>query len=146
MVARGGGRVIDVNSGFAGRDTAGYSAYAASKAALFRIGGSLAAAGAPYGLRAFEVAPGLVRTAMSEGMARHGDLPDDAWTPVDAAVELVVAIAGGQLDELSGRYLRADCDSVASLRAAAGTIVERDARTLRMRAWGEGDPLLHRRP
>ncbi len=146
MVARGGGRVIDVSSGFGGRDTDVYSGYAASKAALFRLGGAVASAGAEHGVRAFEVAPGLVRTELSEAMARHAALPEDAWTPVEAVVRLVVAVARGQLDELSGRYLRADRDDVASLRAAARRVAAADARVLRIRAWGDDDPLLGGHP
>lgn len=141
MVARGGGRVVDVNSGLALRDGPVYSAYAASKAALMRMSGSVAVAGAQHGVRTFEVAPGLVRTAMSTGMAMHANVADHEWTPPERVVDLVVAIAAGRLDDLSGRYLRAGVDDVETLCAWAGWIVERDARTLRLRPYGSDDPL-----
>lgn len=141
MVDRGGGRVVDISTGIAVRDGAVYSAYAASKTALMRLSGSIAAAGAAHGVRAFEVAPGLVRTAMSTAMPMHAGVADHEWTPVERVVELVVAVAQGRLDRLSGRFLRAGVDDVERLQAWADWIVERDARTLRLRPYGSDDPL-----
>jgi NAD(P)-dependent dehydrogenase (short-subunit alcohol dehydrogenase family) len=141
MIAAGGGRVVDLNSGLGVRDGEVYSAYSASKAALARLGGSVALAGAPHGVRAFEVAPGLVRSAMTAGMPMHAEVPEERWTPVEATVDLVVAIAEGNLDELTGRYLRAGTDDAEALRDQARRIVERDARTLRIRPYGDDDPL-----
>ncbi|WP_235912418.1 SDR family NAD(P)-dependent oxidoreductase [Ruania zhangjianzhongii] len=120
MLARGGGRVVDLSSGSGTRDSPVMPGYNTSKTALFRIGGGLHAAGFDRGLRAFEVAPGVVATDMSTGMAMHADRTD--WTPPEAVGELVAAIAAGDLDPLSGCYLRAGTDTLAALRerAAAG--------------------------
>lgn len=120
MLARGGGRVVDVNSGAGTRDSDVMPAYNASKTALFRIGGGLHEAGYDRGLRAFELAPGVVATDMSTGMKMHADRTE--WTPPEAVGEIVVAIAAGELDALSGCYLRAGTDSLDQLRerAAAG--------------------------
>jgi NAD(P)-dependent dehydrogenase (short-subunit alcohol dehydrogenase family) len=139
MVERGGGRIVNLNTGLALRNEPYYSAYAASKAALFRLSGAIAAAGAPYGVRSFEVSPGIVPTPMATGMPMHAGRTE--WTPLSAVVELVVAIAQGRLDDLSGRYMRAGADQVEDLRAWAGWIVEQDARTLRLRPYGTDDPL-----
>jgi NAD(P)-dependent dehydrogenase (short-subunit alcohol dehydrogenase family) len=139
MIERGAGRIVDMNTGLALRNDSGYSAYAASKAALFRLSGAIAVAGADHGVRAFEVSPGIVPTAMSTSMPMHAARQN--WTPVEAVVQLVVAIAEGRLDELSGRYFRAGTDDVDSLRAWAGWIAEQDARTLRLRPYGLDDPL-----
>ncbi len=141
MVARGCGRVVDLSSGFGARDTDVYSAYAASKAALFRLGGAVAMAGSAHGVRAFEVAPGLVQTDMSGAMPMHAQVPADRWTPPERVVELIVAVASGRLDALSGRYLRADKDDVDTLEAEAERITAGDGRMLRVLPWGPGDPL-----
>ena len=141
MVARGGGRVVDLSSGIGARDSAVYTAYAASKAALFRLSGGLALAGAERGVRAFELAPGRVRSAMTAGMPMHADKPEDYWTPVQRTVDLVLAIAAGRLDELSGRFLRADVDDVETLRAWADWIAGSGTRTLAVRPYGSDDPL-----
>ncbi|WP_163544653.1 SDR family NAD(P)-dependent oxidoreductase [Occultella kanbiaonis] len=117
MLSRGGGRVVDLNSGAGTRDFAEMSSYNAAKTALFRIGGGLHAAGFSRGLRAFEVAPGVVPTDMSTGMRMHADRAD--WTPPEAVAGIVTAIAAGGLDNLSGCYLRAGLDTVDDLRARA---------------------------
>jgi 3-oxoacyl-[acyl-carrier protein] reductase len=139
MVARGGGRVVDLSSGAATRDSAVYSAYGAAKTGLFRVGGAVHAAGHDRGLRAFEVAPGVVDTAMTRGMAVHEGRT--GWTAPEAVVDLVVAIARGQLDDWSGRFLRAGADDVATLRAVAARGLPAGARTLGVRPWGDDDPL-----
>ena len=139
MVERRGGRVVDLNSGSGTRDMPVYSAYNAAKTGLFRIAGSLHAAGHDRGLRAFEVAPGVVRTEMTRGMAMHADRTD--WTDPRDVVELVVAIARGDLDAWSGRFLRAGSDTLDVLRAVASRGLPDGARTLRVLPWGNDDPL-----
>lgn len=139
MLERGGGRVVDLNSGSGTRDTPVYSAYNAAKTGLFRIAGGLHVAGHGHGLRAFEVAPGVVRTEMTRGMAMHADRTD--WTDPQDVVELVTAIAAGELDAWSGRFLRAGSDSLDLLRSVARRGLSDEARTLRVLPWGDDDPL-----
>ncbi|MFW2512188.1 SDR family oxidoreductase [Demequina sp. SO4-13] len=122
MLSRGGGRVVDLSSGSGTRDMGVTFGYNAAKTALFRVGGGLHEAGYSRGLRAFEVAPGVVATDMTEDMAAHADRTD--WTPPEAVVELVTAIADGQLDSLSGCYLRAGSDTVDELRARAAAAAD----------------------
>ncbi|MFW7414493.1 SDR family NAD(P)-dependent oxidoreductase [Demequina sp. SO4-18] len=117
MLARGGGRVVNLNSGAGTRDMDVTFGYNATKTALFRIGGGLHEAGYARGLRAFELAPGVVSTDMTVNMAAHADRTD--WTPPEAVTELLNVIAAGELDRLSGCYLRAGSDTVEDLRARA---------------------------
>ncbi|MEW1957347.1 SDR family oxidoreductase [Kineococcus sp. NPDC059986] len=138
MVARGAGRVVDLSSGAASQDSGTYFAYAASKAALFRLGGAVAAAGAPLGVLAFELSPGVVRTAMSTSMSRHADRTE--WTDPDAVVEMVRVIASGQLDAWSGRFLRVGVDTPAALRAAQPRLGP-TTRKLVVTPYGPDDPL-----
>ncbi len=121
MIARGGGRVVDLASGSGIHDQPVYSAYSAAKAALMRVGGHLHVAGAELGLRAFEVAPGVVRSDMTGSMAVHENRTD--WTPPQGLVTMVAAIAGGRLDAWSGCYLHAgvdDPDQLATFAPGAG--------------------------
>jgi len=53
----------------------------------------------------------------------------------------VRAFGDGELDALSGRFVRAGTDTVESLLAATPAILATDARTLRLGAYGDGDPL-----
>ncbi|UFU03408.1 SDR family oxidoreductase [Ruania suaedae] len=117
MLARGGGRVVDISSGAGVRDKDVMAGYNIAKTALFRIGGGLHEAGYERGLRAFEVAPGVVATDMTAGMAAHADRTD--WTPPEAVTEIVAEVATGGLDPLSGCYLRAGTDTIEDLRARA---------------------------
>lgn len=140
MIARGGGRVIDLNSGAGAADRPVYSAYCAAKAGLFRIGGSLHLAGFDRGIRAFELAPGVVRTDMTAGMPMHDDRLE--WTDPDDVIELVLAMARGDLDAWSGAYLRAGVDTPPALAAAAAVgRATSPSRRLGVIPWGVSDPL-----
>jgi 3-oxoacyl-[acyl-carrier protein] reductase len=70
------------------------------------------------------------------------------WTPVERTVEMVVAIARGELDAFSGAFVRVTHDSPAALRAAVeaaatgGDVVPGpDGRRLRVTRWGGDDPM-----
>ncbi|GAA1733299.1 hypothetical protein GCM10009809_30930 [Isoptericola hypogeus] len=142
MLARGGGRVVELASGASTHEMPGTSAYNASKTALLRLGANLHLAGHPRGLRVFEVSPGTVATDMTASMPMYAGRTE--WTPVERTVDMVVAIARGELDECSGWYLRVTHDTPGSLRelAAAATGDRRGAaRRLRVLPAGDGDPM-----
>lgn len=142
MVARGGGRVLHLDSGAGVKDSSVYSAYNAAKAGLFRLGGNLHAAGAAHGLSVLELAPGVVRTPMTMAMAAHEQRRQrDEWTSQAEVDALAVAFARGELDAWSGRMVRAGADTPASLAARAAAGLGDDDRTLRLRPWGDDDPL-----
>jgi 3-oxoacyl-[acyl-carrier protein] reductase len=65
MIARGGGRIINVSSRGAFRGEPRHPAYGASKAGLNAFGQSLARALAPHGIAVATVAPGYVETDMA---------------------------------------------------------------------------------
>jgi NAD(P)-dependent dehydrogenase (short-subunit alcohol dehydrogenase family) len=130
------GRVLNVSSGAAYAVGDEATAYNVSKGALARLTSMLAANPA---LRAFDLAPGVVRTDMTAGMRSHAQRTE--WTdPADVA-RLALALASGRLDDWSGRLVRAGVDTPESLvrRARAG-LQPRD-RTLTLQRWGDDDPL-----
>jgi NAD(P)-dependent dehydrogenase (short-subunit alcohol dehydrogenase family) len=132
MVAWGSGRVVDLASGMSTRANPDYSAYSVGKAGQLRITESLAAAG----VLAFDVAPGVVDTPMTRSMAMWEGFTD--WTPADAVVELVAAIAAGRLDAWSGRFVRAGKDAVDTLAATTPTGTQRQVRLV---PYGDADPV-----
>jgi NAD(P)-dependent dehydrogenase (short-subunit alcohol dehydrogenase family) len=136
MVLRNRGRVVNVASGMSTRANPDYSAYSVAKTGLMRLTESLAVALEGSDVRAFDVAPGVVDTPMTRSMRMWQGFTD--WTPPEKVVELVAAIAAGELDRWSGRFLRAGADELAALRAVTP---EDAARRLRLRPYGEGDPL-----
>jgi NAD(P)-dependent dehydrogenase (short-subunit alcohol dehydrogenase family) len=139
MLARGSGHVVNINSGSGHRPSAVYTGYGISKGALARLTTMLDAQYADRGVLTLDVAPGVVVTDMTSAMPLHDGRT--AWTPVADTVALVDAFGSGRLDALHGRFVRAGTDTVESLLAAAERIVATDARTLRLAAWGEDDPV-----
>ncbi|MFI2104646.1 SDR family NAD(P)-dependent oxidoreductase [Isoptericola sp. NPDC019693] len=139
MLARGGGRVVDLNSGAGSHDSADATAYNASKTALMRLGAGLHAAGHDRGLRVLEVAPGVVRTDMTGAMRAHEGRTE--WTPVERTVDLVTAFARGDLDACSGWFVRASHDTPESLVRLAGDATAPAARRLRVQPAADDDPL-----
>lgn len=127
MLERGAGRIVIVGSGSAYLPGASGNAYASSKAAVCRYGETLA-----NSLRdripVFVISPGLVRTEMTSSF------PDDVpWTPPDCAPRLVRALASGDFDALSGRYLHAEHDPPEALRGRIDEILEHDWNAIRLR-------------
>ncbi|GAB3169725.1 hypothetical protein GCM10027059_35140 [Myceligenerans halotolerans] len=145
MLARGGGRIVDLASGASTHESPlRHSAYNASKTALVRMGAALHAEGHERGLRVFELAPGTVKTEMSTALAIHANRTE--WTPPARVTDLVNAIAAGQLDACSGWLVRATHDTPESLRSLAAAAEDGPApatarRRLRVLPAGPGDPL-----
>jgi NAD(P)-dependent dehydrogenase (short-subunit alcohol dehydrogenase family) len=139
MVARGHGRVVNIGSGMGIRAHGDYSAYSVAKSGLMRVTEALAESAAGTGVTAFDVAPGVVRTAMSTSMAMHADRTD--WTPPERVVDVLAAIAAGELDQWSGRLVSAMADDLAELRR---TRPEGTARRLGLRGYRDGDTFADR--
>jgi 3-oxoacyl-[acyl-carrier protein] reductase len=129
MIERGRGRIVITASGAAYLPGSKSPAYSSSKAAVTRFGETLALQLKPYGIPVFPISPGLVRTEMTEGT-----FSDDApWTPPEAAPELVLALASGRFDSLSGRYLHAEHDPPDELEQRVDEIVRDDLNAIRLR-------------
>lgn len=139
MIAAGGGRVINLNSGSGTREREDLTAYCASKSALARITGGVAKGGAPHGVHAFDLAPGVVETDMTHSMRMHEDRTD--WTRPRDVTDLLLALVGGELDAFSGRMVRAGADDLDQLRRIAAQGMDDGTRMLRLRPWGDDDPL-----
>jgi NAD(P)-dependent dehydrogenase (short-subunit alcohol dehydrogenase family) len=139
MLARGGGRIVNINSGAGHRPARLYTGYAVSKGALARLTTLIDAQYRDAGIRIFDLAPGVVPTDMTAGMPVHRGRT--RWMPIEASIELVLAVADGTLDRLSGRFLRAGDDTTDELVARTYEILVADARRLRLVPYGQTDPL-----
>jgi len=143
MVARGRGRIINVASA-AGEVAVPYmSAYNASKTAVIRFTETLAEELREYGIPVFAITPGPVRTAMTEELI--GSEEGKRWLPwceqlfenrqdvtVDPATTLVVFLATGARDRLSGKLLSAK-ERPAEMARRIERIQRDDLYTLRLR-------------
>lgn len=146
MVARNQGRIVNIAS--SAIPIAYFSSYATSKTALIRFTETTAAELAPHGVKMFALAPGTVRTAMSEYSLNSPEgrrwLP---WFPrifdegLDVSVErparLVVELASGYADRLSGRLLSVS-DDLDVLLKNAKQIEENKLFSLRVRTLDSG--------
>jgi NAD(P)-dependent dehydrogenase (short-subunit alcohol dehydrogenase family) len=142
MIARGGGSIVNVASG-AGTFAHPYlGAYVTSKTALIRFTEVLALEAAAHGIKVFAIEPGTVRTSMADSaleseagkrwMPWFGDVfqrGDDV--PPDHAADLVVLLASGRADALSGRFCTIK-DDVVGLAERAGAEGLGDLQTLRL--------------
>jgi NAD(P)-dependent dehydrogenase (short-subunit alcohol dehydrogenase family) len=136
MLLRNRGRIVNLGSGQGLAAQPEYSAYAVAKSGLMRITEALAGALEGSDVRAFDLAPGAVDTPMTRSMPKWRGRTE--WTPPEAVVEFVTAIAAGELDQWSGRFLRVGDDDLATVR---GLTPDGGARQLRLRSYGDGDPL-----
>ena len=111
MIARRRGRIINIVSGAI--SVAHFSSYLTSKSALIRFSECLALELKPHNVVVFPMGPGTVRTQMSQEAANSA--AGEKWIPwfksifeqgLDLPVErpaaLVVALASGKYDVLSG--------------------------------------------
>jgi NAD(P)-dependent dehydrogenase (short-subunit alcohol dehydrogenase family) len=142
MIARGEGRIINVSSYAAVRAAPYQTGYAAAKAAVASFTEGLAASLADYGVRVFTITPGFVRTALTTHLIDSESgrrwLPElQAREPLDPELgaSLVVFLAGGGGDRLSGRFLHA-LDDVQELLARIDEIEGGDLYALRLRRLG----------
>jgi NAD(P)-dependent dehydrogenase (short-subunit alcohol dehydrogenase family) len=153
MISRRRGRIVDLASaaGLGPRPGGGYSL---TKAAVIRFTDILADETREFGVSVFAINPGNLRTSMNLGFLQTcesytpGPLSPrahqqfaagvresfDAWfdTPIEKPVRLVLFIASGRADALTGRFLSVD-DDVADLVRRAEEIERNDLYVLRLR-------------
>jgi NAD(P)-dependent dehydrogenase (short-subunit alcohol dehydrogenase family) len=147
MLARGAGRIVNVASQAGLRGRPDYSAYATAKAALIRYTECLAASCAGRGVSAFAIHPGTVRTALLDTILAHAPpghwahrfFPTAATGTAAEAARLVVLLASGVADGLSGRYLSVT-DDVPALAARAAELRATDRLVLRLRTDCDSNP------
>jgi NAD(P)-dependent dehydrogenase (short-subunit alcohol dehydrogenase family) len=135
MLLRNHGRVVNLASGQSVKVNPDYSAYGVAKTGLMRITEALAGALDGSDVRVFDLSPGVVDTQMTRSMTMWRGFTD--WTPPEKVVEFVAAIAAGELDHWSGRFMRVGQDDLETMRSITP---EGAARQLRLRPYGDGDP------
>lgn len=137
MLARGSGRIINIVSRRGIWPLPDQTAYGASKCALMKLTESLATSLSGTGVRVFGYSPGRVRTSMTENLTGS---KAGSWTPMDLAVDGIMAIAEGRLDALEGRFLHAH-DDLSALAAQADEIIKRDGRVFAVTEAFPGDTI-----
>jgi NAD(P)-dependent dehydrogenase (short-subunit alcohol dehydrogenase family) len=154
MIPAGSGRIINITS-FAGvYRWPLMSAYAASKAALVKLTETLAEETRPYGVSVFSVDPGLLPIGLAEVALRSRagqQTPEgrvhrwirDQFTAgrgadPEEATRLVLALASGTMDRLSGRHVSVT-DNLDTVLSRMDQIERDDLHTLRLRITDSSD-------
>jgi NAD(P)-dependent dehydrogenase (short-subunit alcohol dehydrogenase family) len=148
MIPAGKGRIINITSYAGVYRWPLLSAYAASKAALVKLTETLAEETRPHGVSVFSVDPGLLPIGLGQAALRASagrETPEgrlQRWIrdrlaagrgadPEEAAV-LIIALASGRADRLSGRHLSVT-DNLEALLPRIDQIERDDLHTLRLR-------------
>lgn len=139
MIARRRGRILNVSSYAAHRAAPYQSAYGCAKAGLASLTESLAASLQPYGVHAFTITPGFVRTSLTAQLTESPQ--GQRWLPelrgrdsldLDLFVRLAVTVALGGADVLNGRFLHA-LDDISELVRRSGEIDTEELYVPRLR-------------
>jgi NAD(P)-dependent dehydrogenase (short-subunit alcohol dehydrogenase family) len=137
MIMRRAGRIINVVSGAGCQAFPDMSAYVVSKTALIRFSEQLALELGPHGVTVFPIRPGLVRTAMVEEARQRLQfvqkwLDEGADVTPDVVAGLVLVLASGRADALSGRLFSVG-DDVQEIVDRAAQVLKEELCVLRAR-------------
>jgi NAD(P)-dependent dehydrogenase (short-subunit alcohol dehydrogenase family) len=148
MIAAGHGRILNITSNAGVYRWPLASAYATSKAALVKLTENLAAETRRHGVSVLSVDPGLLPIGLTQPKRNSEPAPDTpegriaAWTrdriasghgaDPDQAARLILRLARGCGDHLSGRHLTVT-DDLDALLSRIDEIQREDLHTLRLR-------------
>lgn len=139
MISRRKGRIVNIASNVGIRPAPYATAYSCSKAALLRFTDSVAESVQALGVQVFAISPGWVWTEMTEHTVRvmkenvpdFEGIPESQVSPPELAANLVVRLASGKADNLTGRYIHVT-DDLDELILTAAEIQEQDLYALRL--------------
>ena len=151
MIAAGNGRVVNITSYAGVYRWPLMSAYAASKAALVKLTETLAEETRPFGISVFSADPGLLPIGLSDAALKshaapqtpeglvfgwiRGQLEAGHGADPARAARLILTLASGHCDRLSGRHVTA-ADDLDTLLDKIDSIERDDLHTLRLRRSG----------
>jgi NAD(P)-dependent dehydrogenase (short-subunit alcohol dehydrogenase family) len=113
MRSCGYGKIIQISGGGATKPMPGYSAYAASKAAVVRFAETLAEELRGTGIDVNSLAPGALNTRLKDQALAAGADPDvykDADLNMEKACDLAVFLASAESDGITGKLISAVWD------------------------------------
>ena len=155
MIARRHGRILNITSQAGAHRWPLVSSYSVSKAAVIKLTENLAHEASRYGVSVFSVHPGLLPIGLTETVTGgpaasiHHDrirrwsldeLRSGLGADPDQAVELVLRIAVGDADPLTGRHISVH-DDLDDLLARIEEVRERDLFVMRPERLSTNHPL-----
>ena len=151
MISRQRGRIINLASGAGIGAIPNATSYCLGKAALIRLSEIMALETQSHGITVFAIDPGTVRTPMTDYLSNSENaglrIPDvqnlvrrlfdeGQDMPIERSVELVLRLASGQADALSGCMISVH-DDLAALVEHAEQIGQAELHKLRLRTWAQ---------
>ena len=145
MVHRRRGRIINLTSEAGAHRWPLVSGYSVSKAAVIKLSENLAHETRRHGISVFSFHPGLLPIGMTATVASHDDdsphfarirqwalreIEQGRGGDPDHAVQMMVRLAAGDADALSGRHLSVH-DDLDAVLARAGEVEGRDLYVMR---------------
>ena len=100
LLERGGGRIVNIGAGAAGKAAAGMGAYAASKSAVLRLTEALSEETKESGLTVNAILPGIIDTP-----ANRKDMPQadvSRWVTPEAVADVVAFLLSGAARAITG--------------------------------------------
>ena len=143
MIENGKGKIINLSGGGATSPFPRFSAYAASKAAVVGLTGTLAEEVKEYNIDINAIAPGAVNTRLLEQVLQAGEAAGkdflaksikqkkEGGTSPEMTAELAVFLASSQSDGLTGRLISAVWDNWREFPQHLSEIMSSDIYTLR---------------
>ncbi len=104
LIAAGGGRIVNIGAGAAGRAGAGMGAYAASKAGVERLTEALAAELRDHNVTVNAILPGIIDTPANRAAMPNADVT--RWVEPDAVADVVVFLASDAARAVTGAAVR----------------------------------------
>ncbi len=116
MIERGSGKIVNVCSVMSALARPSTGAYAAAKGALKMLTRSMCAEWAPHGIQANGIAPGFIRTDLSEALQADPEfdawlrarVPAGRWAEPDELGGAIVFLASAASDFVNGQLLVVD--------------------------------------
>ena len=130
MLGRRRGRIVNISSGAAFNSLPQMAVYCATKAALTHWTNCLARETQAQGVVVFAYAPGFVRTPATEYLTGSAEVPNETGeffravlnegrdTPIGRSAQMLLFLASGRADALSGRFIHAKDDEEGLVRRA----------------------------
>ena len=160
MVVRQRGRIINITSQAGAHRWPLVSAYSVSKAAVLKFTENLAHETSRHGVSVFSVHPGLLPIGLSATMAAHAptssyedhirrwaltELDEGRGARPEQAVDLILRLAAGDADSLSGRHLSVH-DDLDALLSRIDEVRDRDLYVMRPERLTAPAPVPHDQP
>lgn len=142
MISKNYGKIINMSGGGAFNPRPNFSAYAVSKAAIVRLTEQVAEETKSYNISVNAIAPGMIKTEMTEEIVRSGELAgkelvtakrvlEEGGSDIKKVTDLATFLASEESNGLTGRIISAQWDDLQYIKNNISQIMKSDKFTMR---------------